>query len=62
MLLNGKIAGETAKEINADIFTKSQFQMIRLLCEMAKEDVYPNANFSDDECNIWSMFRECVRK
>ena len=31
---------------------------LRALCEMAKNDVYPDGRFSDVDCNVWSMFRE----
>lgn len=26
------------------------------LRDMAERDVYPDGRFSDEECNIWSMF------
>lgn len=33
------------------------FEMISILNEMARKDVYPNGSFGDDDCNIWSMMR-----
>lgn len=36
------------------------FEMISKLREMAKKDVYPDGRFSDEECNIWSLFRLSV--
>ena len=32
-------------------------QMIAALRDMAENDIYPDGNFSDVDCNIWSMFR-----
>lgn len=32
------------------------FRMLQALRDMAEADVYPDATFSDDECNVWSMF------
>jgi hypothetical protein len=31
--------------------------MLAALRDMAKNNVYPDGNFGDDECNVWSMFR-----
>ena len=33
------------------------FEMLQALRDMAKKDVYPDGRFSDEECNVWSMFR-----
>lgn len=32
-------------------------EMLFKLAEMARYDVYPNGKFSDEECNLWSLFR-----
>ena len=32
------------------------FQMLQALRDMAKADVYPDWKFSDQDCNVWSMF------
>lgn len=32
-------------------------QMLRALKDMAANNVYPDANFSDIDCNVWEMFR-----
>lgn len=32
------------------------FEQIKALRDMAENDVYPDIRFSDEECNIWSMF------
>ena len=32
------------------------FRMIAALRDMAENDVWPDGHFSDEECNIWSMF------
>lgn len=34
------------------------FGMIQKLRDMAKKGVYPDGEFSDEECNIWAMFRD----
>lgn len=44
---------------NSGVYTP---EMLRALCEMAKNDVYPDWRFGDIDCNVWSMFRECVNK
>lgn len=31
-------------------------EMLIALQEMAKNDVYPDGRFGDDECCVWSMF------
>lgn len=33
------------------------FEMLRVLKEMAMEDIYPDGSFGDDDCNVWEMFR-----
>lgn len=33
------------------------FEMLQALRDMARENVYPDGRFSDEECNVWSMFR-----
>lgn len=32
------------------------FQMLQALRDMAREDVWPDGHFSDNDCNIWGMF------
>ena len=32
------------------------FKEIQALRNMAEREVYPDGRFSDEECNIWSMF------
>lgn len=32
------------------------FEQIQALRNMAEKEVYPDGRFSDEECNIWSMF------
>lgn len=34
---------------------------IRAIYEMAKNNVYPDGRFGDEECNLWSLMREAVR-
>lgn len=41
-----------AKRINGG-YTFEQLQILR---DMAKHEVYPDGQFSDEECNVWSMF------
>ena len=36
--------------------TDYTIEMIRCLRDMAEKDVYPDGNFGDNDCNIWSMF------
>ena len=31
-------------------------KMIAALRDMAENDIYPDGHFSDDACNVWSMF------
>ena len=33
------------------------FEMLKALHDMAKEDVYPDNRFGDLEANVWSLFR-----
>ena len=33
------------------------FKMLQALRDMAKENVYPDGRFSDEECNVWEMFK-----
>lgn len=49
-------AVEKAKE-NKIPNTAFTFEMVLALKEMADHNVYPDGRFSDDHCNIWSMFR-----
>lgn len=37
------------------------FRMLQCLRDMAKENVYPDGSFGDDECNIWEMFSMLVK-
>ena len=32
-------------------------EMLAALRDMAENNVYPDGNFWDDECRVWSMFR-----
>lgn len=36
---------------------KYTIEMLEALKDMAKNDVYPDGNFSDMDCNVWSLFR-----
>ena len=38
------------------------FEQIKALRDMAENDVYPDIRFSDEECNIWSMFHSLYGK
>lgn len=33
------------------------FTMLQKLRDMAKENIYPDGRFGDEECNVWSLFR-----
>ena len=33
------------------------FRQLQLLRDMAEKEIYPDGRFSDEECNVWSMFR-----
>ena len=46
-----------AKESKGDHDNAYTFERLRALRDMAKNDVYPDWRFSDEECHIWSMFR-----
>ncbi len=35
---------------------KYSVAMLQALYDMAKNDVYPDGTFSDEECNVWSLF------
>ena len=37
-------------------------EMLAALRDMAKNNVYPDGNFGDDECNVWSMFHSYFPK
>ncbi len=37
-----------------DVYT---FGMLQKLRDMARDGVYPDGEFSDQECNVWEMFR-----
>lgn len=38
------------------------FEQIQALRNMAEKDIYPDGRFSDEECNIWSMFHCFTKK
>ena len=44
---------------NVGVYTTA---MIAALRDMAENDVYPDGNFGDDECNVWSMFHSYCPK
>lgn len=46
-------AYKNGKLDNVGVYTTA---MIAALRDMAENDVYPDGNFGDDECNVWSMF------
>lgn len=51
-------AEETAKtETGRGNDKRYSFRMLQALRDMAEADVYPDNRFSDEECNIWEMFR-----
>lgn len=33
------------------------FKQLQVLRDMARDDVYPDGHFGDEDCNVWSMFR-----
>ncbi len=37
-------------------------EMLAALRDMAENDVIPDGNFGDDECNVWSMFHSYYPK
>ena len=37
-------------------------EQISALRDMAEKDVYPDGRFSDEECNLWSMFHMFVMR
>ena len=39
---------------NTGVYTP---KMLRALRDMAKNNVYPDGTFGDEECAIWEMFR-----
>lgn len=41
---------------------KIDLAMLRVLAEMAHEDICPNGEFSDAECVAWSILCEFVSK
>lgn len=47
---------------NGNNNTVYTMEMIMALRDMAKENVYPDGRFGDDDCNVWSMFREVQGK
>ena len=49
---------EAAREAKEKGIPYGQFtpKMLAALCDMAREDVYPDGNFGDVECNVWEMF------
>lgn len=32
------------------------FEQLAALRDMAERDIYPDGRFSDQDCNVWSMF------
>lgn len=44
---------------NVGVYTT---EMLAALRDMAENDVYPDGNFGDDECNVWSMFHSYFPK
>lgn len=52
-------AYKNGKLDNVGVYTTA---MIAALRDMAENDVYPDGNFGDDECNVWSMFHSYCPK
>lgn len=52
-------AYKNGKLDNVGIYTTA---MIAALRDMAENDEYPDGNFGDDECNVWSMFHSYCPK
>ena len=52
-------AYKNGKLDNVGVYTTA---MIAALRNMAENDVYPDGNFGDDECNVWSMFHSYCPK
>ena len=46
-----------AKESKVNHDNGYTFEQLRALHDMAKKDVYPDWRFSDEECHVWSLFR-----
>ena len=44
---------------NVGVYTT---EMLAALRDMAENDVIPDGNFGDDECNVWSMFHSYYPK
>lgn len=44
---------------NVGVYTT---EMLAALRDMAENDVIPDGNFGDDECNVWSMFHSYCPK
>lgn len=38
------------------------FEMLQAIRDMAEKDVYPDDRFSDQDCNVWSMFHRIAAK
>lgn len=38
------------------------FEMLRALRDMAERDIYPDGSFGDNDCLIWSMYRNMAAK
>ena len=38
------------------------FEMLQALRDMAEKDVWPDWRFSDQDCNVWSMYRNMAAK
>lgn len=53
---NRKAAHEMQKE-HGCVFT---FEQVRDVLELVKEHRWPDASWSDDECNLWSLVREVM--
>ena len=46
-----------AKEAGVNHDNGYTFGQLQALRDMAKKDVYPDWRFSDEEYNVWSLFR-----
>lgn len=45
------------KEGNNGYTRTYSIEMLSVIHDMAKNDVWPDGNFSDMDCNVWSLFR-----
>lgn len=48
---------EAAKDVYQGLYTP---KMISVLTEMARNDIWPDGNFSDEECCVWGMIHIAV--